>query len=91
MSENTLRKHREWLAGKYEVDAYLSSSTTDPDTCHPALEVAGSINLELLSDDELHEVEKILNIKKGSLEIYRECDRYITESALQASMLSCFH
>ena len=53
VSENTLRKHREWLAGKYEVGAYLSPSTTDPDTYHPALEVAGSINVELLSDDEL--------------------------------------
>ena len=66
----------------------MSSSTTDPDTYHPALEVTGSINVELLSDDELHEVEKIY--KKASLEIYRECERYITVSALHASMLSCF-
>ena len=47
ISEGSIRKHRDWLVGKYDVDTYLNSlNSTEPDTYQPTLEVAGSVQLE---------------------------------------------
>ena len=72
------------------MDTYLNSlNSTEPDTYQPTLEVAGSVQLEKLSDTDLKAAEQIL--KKASRQIYQECERYIKVSGMQSSMLSCFN